>query len=95
MWKLNPEPINWRRPLAALGLVLLVILAPWWFSLIFFLLALWRWPNFYEGLIPALFFDLLYGAPAWTPLGLQFFTAVAAIILVAVSDELRRELGVV
>lgn len=62
------------RFLAVSVLLFSVWFFPWWLTLIFCLLFISYFKNFYEALIPALVFDLLYGVPLQTGLwGLSLF----------------------
>lgn len=52
------------RLLSLLGIILAVFLLPWWLSLLAALLCLYFFNKFYELLIPAFLFDLLYTSPS-------------------------------
>jgi hypothetical protein len=68
-----------------LVLVALVLWAPWWLAIIFGLLGIVRYHNFYEVIIPALFFDFLYSAAGVTlvhfPLEFSVFSLAAVYLL--------------
>lgn len=58
-------------------------IGPWFLALFLLLIGVWYFEHFYEAIIPALFFDLVYGG---------FMASVATILLVALFDGLREYL---
>lgn len=78
-----------RRIILVIILLGAVAYAPWWFSVLLTLIALWRLGSGYELLLPAVIADLAYGPP-----NSQFFgLAYPATFLTALSAVLARVLA--
>jgi len=73
-------------PARIIGLAVLfaiTAIGPWFLALFLLLVGAWYFEHFYEAIIPAFFFDLLYGG---------FMASVLTVLLVALFDELRQYL---
>ena len=70
-----------RRIIIVLVIIGAIAYAPWWFSVLLALGAMWRFGGGYELLLPAMIADLAYGTPVPQLFSLvftaTFFTAVA------------------
>ncbi len=76
-------------------LVVLLLAALWlpaWFFWLAALAAIALEPHYYEVLLPALFFDVLYGAPGAGWFGFAYVATALLVVLVYLSDELRYRL---
>lgn len=77
------------RLIYLLGLFLAVWWLPWWLVLLCGLAGIVRYHHFYEVLLPALCFDLLYAAPGVTWLGFQFAVSALSLVLVYVLEDFK------
>lgn len=71
---------------AVIGLLLGVILLPWWLELVLLLIAIWLLPRLYEVILIGLVFDLLYGVPTESWFSLRFLATIVTLILVCGLD---------
>ena len=74
-----------KRLLADLSLFLAIFFLPGWATLILGLLYFIVFPHYYEGVLLALWFDLLYGLPGPSWFNLPFpvtLTALVALLLI-------------
>ena len=87
MW--NWQITNWS---AGLVLLLAVWWLPWWLFLAIWILGVIFLPHFYQALLPAFIFDLVYIArdSGFWPLALPL--SVATVILLWLSVELQYRL---
>lgn len=72
-----------------IGLVLAVWWLPTWLAWLLALLGIIRYHRFYEVLLPALLFDLLYGASHVSFLALPLGFTALALVLVFLAEELK------
>lgn len=85
MWKSTSLQGKW---LAAAITALAVTLAPWWLSAILVVASGIWFTKWYQGLLPVLWFDILYGSP----IHLNFYpgeiplTALMAIFIILVAE---------
>jgi hypothetical protein len=74
----------------------LLFLGVWWlppWALAgFFLVAIFRWPSFYEALLPALLFDLTWGLPEAAGWSFPFAATVLTLVAVYLTAELKPSL---
>ena len=68
-----------------------VAYAPWWFSVLLALGAMWRFGGGYELLIPAAMADLAYGGPAARFFGLAFIATFFTALAVTLSKILAKQ----
>lgn len=71
------------RIFSLLSLFIITAIGPWILALFLLLVGAWYFGHFYEALIPALFFDLVYGG---------FMASILVILIVVLFDELREYL---
>ena len=78
------------RPVIALLLFILIVIAPYWLYLPALFFALLRFPLFWEGVLLAFLADVLYGANVYNNFFLKFPFALAASILVLLVPMVHR-----
>ena len=67
--------------------ILLTIILPWWASGFVLLLFVFLFPWYYEAVLGALIYDLLYGSAG-------FWLTMAVLIIVPLAEELKKKLYV-
>ena len=67
--------------------ILLVIILPWWASGFVLLLFVFLFPWYYEAVLAALIYDLLYGSAG-------FWLTLIILIIVPLAEELKKKLYV-
>ena len=75
-----------RISLSLLAIILVIIL-PWWASGFVLLFLVFLWPWYYEAVILALIYDLLYGSGG-------FYLTIAVILLIPLVEWLKKRLYV-
>jgi hypothetical protein len=82
----------WRISLFV-GLLLGVLLLPWWLVLVASILVIWRLPFFYEAVVLGILFDLLYGVPTVGWLSLRFSATIVTLLLVCVLETAKEHVN--
>ena len=77
------KSVLFKRIISLLALFAATAVGPWFLALFLLLIGAWYFEHFYEAIIPALFFDLLYGG---------FMVSILTVLLVALFDELHQYL---
>ncbi len=80
-----------RRIIIVLIIIGAVAYAPWWFSVLLVLGAIWRFGSGYELLIPAAMADLVYGMPVPRFFGLAFLATFFTALAIALSKILAKQ----
>lgn len=83
-----------NRIFYVLIIILAVFLLPWWLSVIFGLVGIFRYSHFYEVIIPALLFDFLYSASGVTWVYFPLLFSVFSLALVYVVEDFKTRLMV-
>ena len=73
-----------------LGLLSGLFYLPFWLWLVLLGVALIHQPHFYEALLPALLFDLIYGAPGVTLFGFRLLVTTLTLAAVYLVGELKQ-----
>lgn len=81
-----------RRIFWFILLVWSVVVLPWWVSLLLMVLLTFHYRNFYEVIVAAMIFDLLYGAQGVGWFGFQFSTTVVMFTLILLAAVVRTDL---
>jgi len=80
-----------RRIIIVVIIIGAVAYAPWWFSGLLALGAMWRFGSGYELLVPAVIADLAYGAPVSRFFGLVFLATFLMAFAVTLSKILAKQ----
>ncbi len=80
-----------RRIIIVIIIIGAVAYAPWWFSLLLVLGAIWRFGSGYELLIPAILADLAYGSPTSRFFGLAFVATFFTVLAITLSKILAKQ----
>lgn len=80
-----------NRVLATLALLLSAFLTPWWLWFGLFLILAFVFGNFYEGVVVAFVYDLVFGGLPFS-INLPFVFTIAAIVAVLIISPLRYRL---
>ncbi len=80
-----------RRIIIVVIIIGAVAYAPWWFSVLLVLGAIWRFDSGYELLIPAAIADLAYGMPAARFFDLAFLATFFTALALTLSKILAKQ----
>lgn len=81
-----------NRLLITIFLLVSVFLLPWWLTAFLVIVAIWCFPNFYESMLPALAFDLIYGSQNTGFFGFQFAGSCLVLLAIVLTETLRGQL---
>lgn len=70
-------------------LVLFSFFAPWWVLGPLVAMAIWRFPYFYEVVLPAMIFDSLFSAAGVTPVGFTLMFTFFTVAAVYLAEKLK------
>lgn len=81
----------WDRVLAVIVLLLSVLLAPFWLSVILGILGMFYFKVFWEAAVFGLLIDLAYGTSLDRYEGFTFVVFVGAVVLLLIIETLKRK----
>lgn len=92
----NENPLSLTIGLRIFGFFVIlssVFFAPWWLSFILYIIMLFLFENFYEGIFALLLIDLLYGIPEIKFYNFPLVSTLFAVIFYYSISKLKRYLS--
>ena len=84
--------INHYRLIVAVGLIILSLTTPWWFSFASFIIAALFIPYYYLGVLAPFLTDLIYGLPNGGWFDFQFTLTALGLSLIILIEYLRKKM---
>ncbi len=82
------------RFLTLVGLCFAVLVLPWWATVFLLLISLVYFSWFYEAILPAVLFDLLYSLPQTAFFGFYLISVIIVLLTIFLVEEIRKRLFV-
>ena len=70
--------------------IAIIIMMPWWVSLLFLSAAIFYFPKYYEAVFAAFLMDVLYAAPEPKFFGFLFVSTAAAILILILAEYAKK-----
>ena len=71
---------------------LVIFYLPWWWWLVLVLILALKFSYFWEPIVPALWYDILFGLPVTGRFGQQFIMTIGVLLIVWSVEQIKKAL---